>query len=384
MCLPPDRDVPSLLNACLATLASRFRLSPVEQIAAEIPRLPEADLARQIYERLHLQDNAAAPCYLLSAPQRWALLKAFATFWQPAFLHFESRIQQTRKHAREPEGQVGLSRAHQSTQLQAQPYRGCYNGYSGHDRSPNLPPARADGGVWGQGAGIAADPAIALEALGIVASNLVHLEICQQPGLTDLSPLAGLSQLQCVNLPGCLGVETSALEALTKLPRLRALSIAACSQLTDASGLGSVLAHLPALQLLHAEASGLGDASLAAACYGWKLRAWASESGTQLTQEQLVAWPALHLLQLRLRRSHVTPAGLPHLLDLPCPRLLDLRATSVKRMALLPLQRRWGLHPLQGGAVLADSVSSSLESPLGPGVVCACGQRPLQGVQPPI
>ncbi|KAK9868791.1 hypothetical protein WJX84_011677 [Apatococcus fuscideae] len=289
MCLPPDRDVPSLLNACLATLASRFRLSPVEQIAAEIPRLPEADLARQIYERTMQQLPA-----------------------------------------------------------------------------------------------ICSDPAIALEALGIVASNLVHLEICQQPGLTDLSPLAGLSQLQCVNLPGCLGVETSALEALTKLPRLRALSIAACSQLTDASGLGSVLAHLPALQLLHAEASGLGDASLAAACYGWKLRAWASESGTQLTQEQLVAWPALHLLQLRLRRSHVTPAGLPHLLDLPCPRLLDLRATSVKRMALLPLQRRWGLHPLQGGAVLADSVSSSLESPLGPGVVCACGQRPLQGVQPPI
>lgn len=102
-------------------------------------------------------------------------------------------------------------------------------------------------------------------------------------------------------------------------------------------------------------------------------------AGTQLTPEQLAAWPALRLLHLRLSRTQVTPAGLVHLQDLPCPRLLDLRGTSVKRMALLPLQRRWGLHPLQGGAVLADSVGSSIESSLGRGLVCACGQRPLQG-----
>ena len=83
----------------------------------------------------------------------------------------------------------------------------------------------------------------------------------------------------CINLPGCTGIQTTALEVLTGLTRLRALSIAACPQLTDASGVGAVLAHLPSLSLLHADSSGLGDAGLEALCYGWKLRAWALESG---------------------------------------------------------------------------------------------------------
>ena len=93
----------------------------------------------------------------------------------------------------------------------------------------------------------------------------------------------------------------------------------------------------------------------------------------------MAAWPALRLLHLRLSRTQVTPAGLAHLQDLPCPRLLDLRGTAVKRLALLPLQRKWGLQPLQGGAMLADSITSSAESPLGRNVICACGRRPLQG-----
>ena len=93
---------------------------------------------------------------------------------------------------------------------------------------------------------------------------------------------ADLPQLICVNLPGCTGIEATALQALTRLTQLRALSVAACPQLTDASGAGAVLAHLPGLTLLHADSSGLGDAALEALCYGWKLRAWASESGENI------------------------------------------------------------------------------------------------------
>ena len=44
-----------------------------------------------------------------------------------------------------------------------------------------------------------------------------------------------------------------------------------------------MLAHLPRLQLLQADSSGLGDASLQALCYGWKLRTWAASSGTTLS-----------------------------------------------------------------------------------------------------
>lgn len=90
---------------------------------------------------------------------------------------------------------------------------------------------------------------------------------------------ADLRQLVCINLPGCISIQTTALEVLTGLSRLRALSVAACPQLTDTSGVGAVLAHLPSLSLLHADSSGLGDAALEALCYGWKLRAWALDSG---------------------------------------------------------------------------------------------------------
>lgn len=90
---------------------------------------------------------------------------------------------------------------------------------------------------------------------------------------------ADLPQLICINLPGCTGLQAPALQALTGLTQLRALSIAACPQLTDASGAGAVLAHLPSLSLLQADSSGLGDSALEALCYGWKLRTWASEAG---------------------------------------------------------------------------------------------------------
>ncbi len=90
---------------------------------------------------------------------------------------------------------------------------------------------------------------------------------------------AGLQNLVCVSIPGCTGIKASGLQPLTSLPALRALSIAACPQLGDASGVGWVLARLPSLQLLQADSSGLGDDSLAALCYGWRLRAWAAESG---------------------------------------------------------------------------------------------------------
>ncbi|KAK9835682.1 hypothetical protein WJX74_005828 [Apatococcus lobatus] len=374
----PERPVPTLLDTCTAAFAKRILTTTAQQVAHEISEIPEAEIAQRIYHRLHLQDHTSP----LSAPHQIALLEAFAAFWKTPFYVLQASSPGSRKRTREQTFAYDMPPHVYPRSAASSQQRSSQKSQDDRWAMPRRGNALQDGhpdkstGCWSPAAGF---PRISLSALTLMAANLVHLEICRQPGLTDLQPLTNLHQLVCINLPGCTGVQASALEVLVGLTRLRALSIAACPQLTDASGVGAVLAHLPSLSMLHADSSGLGNASVEALCYGWKLRAWAAESGTRLTPEQLAMWPALRLLHLRLSRSQVMPAGLAHLQHLPCPRLLDLRGTAVKRMALLPLQRTWGLQPLQGGAVLADSISSSLDSPLGRDVVCACGQRPLQG-----
>ena len=165
------------------------------------------ELAIDLQHRLHLQDQSPA----LSAPRQVALLKAFAIFWRAPFVVLQPA----------PSGRKRASAAEDANNnpVHANPHRKFSRGLqtpsqqarAGHQGLPrNYFPhwGASDGSAdcWSPATG---HLQISLTALTVLASNLLHLEICQQPGLTDLLPLKGeLLTLEQILL--CLKLNTLA------------------------------------------------------------------------------------------------------------------------------------------------------------------------------
>ena len=181
-------------------------------------------------KRLHLQDDISEGSHTLSTAKKLALLSAFAAFWGAPFFVLQPTRQHQNKRSREAaspfEGARRVrSRAdpeHESVQsfsrvpAEYQAVTVAFNsiqqdGPATHQAVPTswsrgsanqqhpIPNARgAEQSAWGCANGT--HPSLSLNALSVVAAHLVHLEICGQPGLKDLSALKGMSSRPAVDL----------------------------------------------------------------------------------------------------------------------------------------------------------------------------------------
>lgn len=154
-----------------------------------------------------MQDQQPA----LSAARQVALLKAFALFWRAPFVVLQPTTSGRKRASGGEDANDNPVHANAHRKLSHSPQQPSHQALGAQVDLPrnHLPHRGASDGsanCWSLATG---HPQINLSALTVLDANLVHLDICQQPGLTDLLPLKGM-RLSPQQLLLCLKLKTSA------------------------------------------------------------------------------------------------------------------------------------------------------------------------------